>query len=142
GGQTIRFHRLGDDPAKDPVVVEKIGDSKTFQSAFLSKDGHWLVRGVDHGWRSTDVYFLDMRKPDSPWVTLVAGQDATYDVDVHGDRFYVRTNEGAPNGRVFAVDPARPERAAWSEVVPERKDATLLDKSVVGQALALLYLRT
>ena len=138
--QTIRFHKLGGDPSKDAVVVEKIGDPQLFQHAYLSKDGHWLLREVDHGWRSTDIYFRDQRKPGSSWVTLVAGQDAIYDVDVHGDRFYLRTNEGAPNGRVFAVDPARPERSAWKEIVPERKDATLEDKAIVGGALALTYL--
>ena len=52
----------------------------------------------------------------------------------------MRTNEGAPNGRVFAVDPAHPERGAWKEIVPERKDATLEDKAIVGGALALTYL--
>src|SRR5207253_514150 len=120
GWQTIRFHKLGGDPAKDPVIVEKTGDPTLFQAVDLSKDGHWLVRTVDHGWRSADVYF---RKPDATsWSTLTAGQDARYDVDVHGDRFYVYTNEGAPNYRVFAVDPAHPERAAWKEIVPERKD--------------------
>src|SRR5712691_5485 len=141
GWQTIRFHKLGDDPAKDPVVFEKLGDPKVFQSAFLSKNGHWLIRSVAHGWRSTDYYFRDQRKPGAPWATLIAGQDATYDVDEYGDRFYVSTNEGAPNGRVFAVDPARPERAAWTEIVPERKDATLEDKTVVGGKLALKYLK-
>jgi prolyl oligopeptidase len=60
---------------------------------------------------------------------------------MHGDRFYVYTNEGAPNYRVFAVDPAHPERAAWKEIVPERKDATLLGTAVVGNALSLLYLK-
>jgi prolyl oligopeptidase len=141
GYQTIKFHKLGDDPSRDAVIVEKIGDPRLFQHADLSKDGHWLLRVVSHGWRSTDVYFRDQRKPGSSWVTLTAGQDAIYDVDVYGDRFYVRTNEGAPNGRVFAVDPARPERSTWAEIIPERKDAPLQDKSVVGGALALVYLK-
>ena len=40
------------------------------------------------------------------------------------DRFYVITNDGAPRYRVFKVDPRKPERAAWKEIVPqERVDA-------------------
>jgi prolyl oligopeptidase len=141
GWQTIKFHALGSDARSDGVVVDKIGDPRTFQSAFLSKDGHWLVREVDHGWRSTDLYFRDARKAGSGWTALVERQDALYKIEVHGDRFYLSTNEGAPRWRIFAVDPAHPERAAWKEIVPERKDATLEDASVIGGKLSLLYLK-
>jgi len=140
GEQVIKFHRLGDVPAKDRVVVEKTGDPTTFQDVELSIDGHWLVRTVRHGWRSTDVSFRDGRKDAGPWTTLVSGKDAIYDLDVFRDRFYVTTNEGAPNRRVFAVDPGRPDRASWQEIVPERKNATLESANLVGGKLALVYL--
>jgi prolyl oligopeptidase len=141
GEQVIKFHRLGEDPAKDRVVVEKIGDPTTFQDVELSIDGRWLVRSVRHGWRSTDVSFRDGRRESGPWTTLVAGKDAIYDLDVFRDRFYVATNEGAPNRRVFAVDPAHPDRASWQEIVPERKNATLESANLVGGKLALVYLQ-
>ena len=107
----------------------------------LSIDGHWLVRTVSHGWRSTDVSFRDARSAGSPWTTLVSGQDSIYDLDVFRDRFYVNTNEGAPNRRVFAVDPAHPDRGSWREIIPERKDATLESASLVGGKLAVVYLK-
>ncbi|TMB29504.1 MAG: S9 family peptidase [Deltaproteobacteria bacterium] len=141
GEQVIKFHRLGEDPVKDRVVVEKIGDPTTFQNVELSIDGHWLVRTVSHGWRSTDVSFRDARSAGSPWTTLVSGQDSIYDLDVFRDRFYVNTNEGAPNRRVFAVDPAHPDRGSWREIIPERKDATLESASLVGGKLAVVYLK-
>ena len=141
GHQTIKLHRLGHDPAQDEILVDKIGDPTTFQAAQLSKDGHWLIRAVRHGWTSDDLYFRDQRRKGAPWVTLVAGQDAIYSVDAFRDRFYVRTNEGAPRSRVFVVDPAHPARAAWKEIVPERKDAALESSGVVGGRLALLYLK-
>jgi prolyl oligopeptidase len=141
GEQVIKFHRLGDVPTKDGVVVEKTGDPTTFQDVELSIDGHWLVRTVRHGWRSTDVSFRDGRKDAGPWTTLVSGKDAIYDLDVFRDRFYVATNEGAPNRRVFAVDPGHPARSAWREIVPERKNATLESANLVGGKLALVYLK-
>ena len=141
GWQTIKFHRIGQNPSSDRVVVDKLGDPTTFQNAQLSMDGHWLVRTVEHGWARNDVFFRDARRPDAPWTPLSVGNDALYDVAVFRDRIYVTTNEGAPHSRIFAVDPAHPQRDAWSEIVPERSDATLDSTVVVGGKLALVYLK-
>ena len=56
------------------------------------------------------------------------------------DHFYVTTNDGAARYRVFKVDPKKPERAAWREIVAE-SDATLQATQVVGEHLVLTYLR-
>jgi prolyl oligopeptidase len=71
----------------------------------------------------------------------VVGKKAHYSVDVHKDRFYVTTDEGAPRSRVFAVDPKRPERDAWKEIVPERADAILAGAGVLGGKLVTSYLK-
>ncbi|WP_437926615.1 prolyl oligopeptidase family serine peptidase [Sorangium sp. So ce291] len=143
GYAEVRFHRLGQDPRQDRVVRGRTGDPRTFLNASVSKDGRFLVLTVAHGWTSTDVYFRDLRRPgaqaaDRP---LAVGRDAHYNVEVYKDRFYVHTDEGAPHYRLFEVDPDRPERAAWKEIVPERPDATLDSVSVVGGHLALSYLK-
>jgi len=62
-------------------------------------------------------------------------------VEAFRRRFYVSTNAGAPHSRIFAVDPARPAREAWREIVPERNDATLDSMRLVGGKLALVYLK-
>jgi prolyl oligopeptidase len=141
GHQTIKFHRVGEDPRKDGVVVEKLGDPTAFQDAEVSFDGRWLVRTVRHGWTRYDVTFRDARRPDAPWIALAVGSDARYDVAVFRDRFYVTTNEGAPHSRIFAVDPAHPARASWTEIVRERPDATLESSVLVGGKLAVVYLK-
>jgi prolyl oligopeptidase len=141
GHAEVRFHKLGTDPMKDPTVHDKTGDPKTFIGAELSRDGRWLVLTIEHGWSRTDVEFMDLHAKKAEWRPLVVGQDARYVVDVDGDHFFVRTNEGASKYRVFRIDPARPERASWQEVIPERSDATLEGSSIVGHALALVYLK-
>jgi len=141
GFAEVRFHKLGTDPAKDVHVREKTGDPRTFIGAELSKDGRWLLLTTEHGWTRSDVEFMDLRAPKPAWRPLAVGQDALYLVDVDRDRFFVRTNEGAPKYRVFKVDPSRPERASWAEIVPERSDATLEGSNVVGHALSLVYLK-
>jgi len=141
GFAEVRLHKLGTDPQSDKVVRQRTGDPSTFVGAELSKDGRWLVLTTEHGWTRTDVEFMDLHEAKPAWRPLAVGRDARYVVDVDRDRFFVRTNEGAAKYRVFRVDPARPERSAWAEIVPERPDATLEGSSVVGHALSLVYLK-
>ncbi|HEY1955532.1 MAG TPA: prolyl oligopeptidase family serine peptidase [Polyangiaceae bacterium] len=143
GFAEVRFHKLGDDPQKDRVVHEATHDPKTFIGAELSRDGHFLISYVQHGWSSTDVYYKDLRSGSEPkaWSTLVAGQPHKYSVSIYKDRFYVETDDGAPNHHVLRVDPKKPERTAWIEIVPERRDAALDGMSLVGGKLAIAYLK-
>jgi prolyl oligopeptidase len=141
GFQEVRFHRLGSDPGRDRVVHERTGDPKTFLEATLSRNGRWLVLTTQHGWTRYDVHFMDLRAAKPAWQALAVGQDALYDVDVDGDHFFVKTNEGAPRYRVFEVDALHPARDRWVEVIPQRGDATLESFGVVGHRLVLGYLK-
>ncbi len=122
---------------------EATHDAKTFLGCEVSRDGHFLLAYVQHGWTSTDVFYKDLRGGSEPkdWKTLVAAQPHKYNVFPYKDRFYVETDDGAPNHRVMRVDPQKPERAAWTEIVPERKDAALDALNLVGGKLSLEYLK-
>ncbi len=87
------------------------------------------------------LLFMDLHAKAPAWVPLAVGQDAIYRVDVDRDRFFVRTNEGAPRYRIFRVDPVHPERASWKEIVPERPDATLDGANIVGHRLSVSYMK-
>jgi prolyl oligopeptidase len=143
GFAEVRYHAMGSDPAKDPIVRPATGNPETFLGGWISWDGRWLLASVQHGWNSSDVYFRDLHakgKAAETWHTLVEGVPALFDVTVWKDRFYVNTNDGAPRYKVYKVDPAHPERAKWAEVVPQ-SDAVLESLSVVGDRLVLTYLR-
>jgi prolyl oligopeptidase len=141
GYAEIRFHKLGEDPKKDAIIRERTGDPSTFLSGYLSRDGHWLIATVEHGWTAQDVFFMDMRAQKPALAALVVGKKAHYSVDSFKDRFYITTDEGAPHSRVFVVDPKKPARDEWKEIVPERADAILDGAGVFGGRLALSYLK-
>jgi prolyl oligopeptidase len=141
GYAEVRFHKLGVDPKKDKVVHEKTGDPKTFIRAVLSKDGRWLVLTIPHGWSRTDVYVKDLRAKEQAWKPLTVGRDAIYNIEVDRNHLWVHTNEDAPNYRVLRVDPTHLGRQNWTEIVPERKAATLQWCSSVGHHLLLAYLK-
>lgn len=141
GFAELRYHALGHDPAKDLIVRAATGNAETFIGGYVSRDGKWLFAVVQHGWNSTDVYFRDAHKPKAAWTTLVEGMDATYSVYPWQGAFYIFTNEGAPRYRVFKTTPAKAARDQWQEIVPQ-SDATLEGMSIVGNHLALAYLRS
>ena len=150
GRAEVRFHRVGDAGPGDRVIAPATGDASRFVGVQLSRDGRHLFISHQHGWNSTDLYFQDLlQEPDEPvssdtpapgFRPLISGQSALYDVIAWRGAFYVHTNEGAPRYRVFKVDPAEPQRAAWREVVRET-EATLEGAQVVGDRLVLSYLR-
>jgi prolyl oligopeptidase len=137
----IRLHKLGESPKKDVLVREKTGDPKTFVFPMSSKDGHFLFYVVRHGWASWDVYFRDLRASGAAFKPLAVGRPFKYSVEAYKDVFYVKTDDGAPSGHIFKVDPKHAERDKWSEIVPERKGATLEAFSIIGGRLGLQYMR-
>ncbi|MGZ6971170.1 MAG: prolyl oligopeptidase family serine peptidase, partial [Thermoanaerobaculia bacterium] len=147
GYAEVRFHKLGTDPKADAVVKERTGDPTVFQNAELSHDGRFLFLVVSLGWTSQDVWFRDLAANsggtrETAWTPLAVGIKAHFDAEAFDGRIFVKTDHGAPKGRVFAVDPAKTDGAAWKEIVPERHDATLEGYEIVGGRLALNYLRS
>jgi len=141
GHAEVRYHALGTDPKTDRIVRGKSGNPSEFVGADISRDGRWLILTIHKGWTSTDVYFKDLRKNAKEWTPLAVGTKSHYYVEPHGGRFYISTDDGAERWRIFRVDPARPKRAAWKEIVAEKPDATLDGFSVLGGRLALTYMK-
>ena len=137
----FRYHKLGSDPAKDPLIHAPTGNASWFLNGHISEDGHWLFAAISHGSSGAiDWYFQDLRKPRPQWAPLVEGIDAAFLVDDYKDRFYVLTNDGAARFHLLVADPAKPARSGWREIVAET-DATLRSVDVVGGQLVLSYLR-
>lgn len=137
GYAEARLHVLGTDPKNDAVIVPKLGDPTKFQGVDMSWDGRWLIHEISNGWTSTDLRFRKANgKPDA-WTPLAVGINAHFSAVAHQGAFYVLTDDGAAHGRVMRVDPAKPERAHWVDVVPERKGVTIDSMRIFGGKLFL-----
>lgn len=142
GWAEVRYHALGDDPADDPLIREKTGDPTIFTGVSLSRDGRFLFASNWHGWNASDIYYRDLEAGDEEFQPLIEGQDALYQVTAHEGMFYVLTNEGASRFRVFKVDPAKPDRAQWQEMIPELEDGSVIESmQFVGGRLAVVLTR-
>jgi prolyl oligopeptidase len=119
-------HRLGNDAAADALVFGE-GRAKTDSpSVELSPDGRYLVVTVHMGWQRTEVYLADRKAKDAKgraFVAVAAGKEAIYHPIVADDGLYLRTTDGAPNGKLLAVDYAKPSLDKARVVVPEGRAA-------------------
>jgi prolyl oligopeptidase len=124
----LRYHRLGSDPADDPVVYARPDQPEWAFEPEVSEDGSLLIvtiaRGSDPETR-VHVADLDGFGGAGPLAVrpLLDRADAAYEpVAAIGRTLYLLTNLGAPNRRLVAVDVDDPA-AALREVIPEGTDA-------------------
>ncbi len=131
----VFLHRLGDDPAKDVKVFGEGRAAEDWPNVGLSPDGRWLVVTEEQGWAKAEVFFQDRSKDGAEFRPLVEKVQARFDVVVRNDRFYVHTNDQAPRYRLFQVNPEKPERKDWKELIPQGQDV-LTSVAAVGDVLA------
>ena len=118
----VRYHRLGDDPAKDQLVFGEDRPKEDILSVSASEDGRWVLFTAFKGWARSDLYLLDREHPERGLATVLEGMDALAEGFVQGGRLWLRTNLGAPNYRVISVACESPGAARWETAVAEGKD--------------------
>jgi len=134
---SVYRHRLGDAQAADEQVYAITDNPRYNPYGIVTEDGRWLVFVVSYGFDSNAIHLRDLSKPDAPVVRLLDKWDGIYDfLGAMDGKLYFRTTQGAPRGRVIAIDPASP---APVEVVPESKP-TLYQASLVGGFVVASYL--
>ena len=136
--RSVFFHRLGTDSAGDPLIFRP-AEKEHWPGVGLSPDGRWLVIGVARTFDQTDLYLQDL-VAGTPPVPVAKDVAATFDGEVVRGRLYLRTNLDAPTYRLYVVEPERPAREGWREIVPRRTDAVLDGFRIAGSTLALSYL--
>ncbi len=128
----IWFHALGTDPKSDPPVF---GEGRTRKEDWpdvrVSHDDRWLLASVFEGWSRSELYLQARGKEGQGWTPMVEGREATYTATILKDKVYIRTNDGAPRGRIMVADCADPGRERWRELIPEG-DGTLETFEIAG----------
>ncbi len=139
GGKVFE-HVIGRDAAEDAVVFGEGLDKTDLPQPLLAPGGRWLVVVVAQGWGKTEVHLCDLQAPAPSFVAVASGEEAIFEAIPCRDRLYLFTNSGAPRYRLVAVDYARPERAAWVEILPEQPDV-LTSVAVTETAVVASTLR-
>ncbi len=147
-GDIVYYHALGTPASADRKLYARPDHPDWQFEPHLTRDGHWLVLLAGEGEVGDkgleNIYALDVRHA-SPVVTpLAEGFDAGYFFAGADDGlFYFQTTLNAPRGRVIAINPKKPDRAHWQEIVPQGADTmdvsygsvTLVDHQLVVSTL-------
>jgi len=132
----IYYHALGTAAGGERRVLYDRAHPQWQYRPHLSDDGRWLVVAAGEGQVGDkgreDLYLLDLTAAGPAPIPVVQGFEAAYVyVGADAGRLYFLTTLDAPNGRVIAIDPQHPGRAAWSTVIAQGSDAIdLTDRSV------------
>jgi oligopeptidase B len=121
-------HHLG---VKDDVLIYHEPDERFTLELERTRSRAYVLIGI-HSSVTSEIRYLSADHPNGEFkVLLPRMQDVEYDVTHHpdphgtGERFFVRTKDGAKTFRVVEVSPERPGKENWIEVIPAREDVTI-----------------
>jgi len=139
--QKIFYHRLGDDQKADHLVYERTDHPDWLSGAGVMEGSDVLIVDTFPGVYGKNLLaWRDLTDASGPVRDLVATAEHEYDpIAVAGTLLYLRTNDGAPRGRIIAMDLHRPDRTHWKEIVAEREE-TLEDAHMANMPNARLLL--
>ena len=116
-------HQLGAGKPDEMVYEEKderfnLGVERTRSHKFLLMEIGSLTTSE---WR-----YLSADQPNGEWKIIAPRvQDREYDVDHHGDQFFIRTNDQGRNFRLVSAPVSDPRPENWKEVIPHRANVML-----------------
>ncbi len=145
-GHALYYHRLGTPQSQDQLIYQQKDLPTWLSIGDVSEDGRYLViavyRGADPRNRLYVKALGDPMEPNisAPVKPLIVDDDAEYTyVGNVATTFYVRTDKGAPNRKVIALDVRDPAPEKWQTLIPESKNA-IENLALAGGQLAVQYL--
>jgi prolyl oligopeptidase len=140
--EKVYFHRLGDPQSADKLIYERPDHPNWTIDPLLMEGGRYLLLYMETGVPGKNLLaYQDPRAANPRTVMLIPTADFGYGpIAVIGSTLYLQTNDGAPRGRVIAMDLEHPERANWKEIVAEREE-TLDGAQIADGKLLLTYMK-
>jgi prolyl oligopeptidase len=125
--QAVYFHKVGTPQSADVLIYEDKEHPQRFQGVGTTEDERFAILSISERGKGKDgnaIFYKDLSTGQTNFTPIVAeiGNDSFGVIDNVGDKFLIRTNKNAPNGRVVLVDLKNPDEKNWKEVLPERSE--------------------
>jgi prolyl oligopeptidase len=139
----VWFHTVGTSQAQDRLVYEDKRNGQRFHTVSTSDDEKFAYLTISDRGKGLDgnaLWFIRTDVVGDVFRPIVAEPSQFHYsvVDNEGDRLILQTNDGAPNQKLVEVNVAKPEKANWKPLIPERPEP-LQFASTVGNRLYLTY---
>ena len=143
----VYYHVINTPQSEDKLVYENRENPQRFNTAETSEDERYLYLDVSDrgkGFDGNAIYFKDLSttSKDTAFKPLV--KDITNDnysvIDNTETHFLLKTNAGAPNAKVIAVNITNPDLAKAVTIIPEKQEP-LQSASTAGGRLFIDYLK-
>lgn len=121
-------HVLGTDPASDALIHEE-HDAGMFVSISQTQSGSYLLIDIsDH--ETSEVRLINLSQPQmTPQIVSPRKEGIRYDIEHHGDLFYILTNLGGADDMKIMVTPeSAPGIENWRELIPLRPGVMILSQ--------------
>ena len=138
----LYLHRLGQPQSADTLIYERPDHPKWMFDPNVSDDGRYLAVVVETGdFGKNLVFYQDLHAAAPKMVELIPRLEAAYiPLGNRGTTFYLQTTDGAPKGRVIAIDVAHPERDHWKEIVAQQAEPIEASR-IFADRIAVSYLK-
>jgi oligopeptidase B len=115
-------HALG---TTDHELVYEEKDQRFVVSAHRTRSREFVILQIDSH-TTSEARYLPASEPGGEWKLIEARRaEREYEVDHHGDRFYIRVNDTGRNFRVVSAPVISPGQASWKEEIPHRPEVML-----------------
>jgi prolyl oligopeptidase len=138
----VWFHKVGTTQAEDELIYEDKANPQRFHGVGTTEDERFAILNISDrgkGKKGNSLFFRDLSKGEKKFTPIVAevGDDSFGVLDNVGDKFLLRTDKNAPNGKVVLYDP---KTQSWSDVLPEKPEP-LQSAGTAGGKLFASYLK-
>jgi oligopeptidase B len=133
----VMLHRLGT-AQSDDVEVFVEDDPVWFIGIESTRLGAAAIISV-HGHDASEALVVDLDHPAGPPRLIAPRRPGfRYEVMDHGDRFFIRTNAGAPDFKIVVAPREAPQEANWRDFVAERDGRFIADATLFKDQLLML----
>jgi oligopeptidase B len=132
-------HRAGTSPESDIEVYYEPDASFHLEISRTRSRRYLLLELCSHS--ASEVRYVSADEPDQPFQLIQAREPGVeYSVSHHDDRFFIVTNDGAPNFRLVQAPVLALSKEHWNPVLPYRP-ATKLDGADAFRDHLVIYER-
>jgi prolyl oligopeptidase len=123
-----RFHRLGTDPASDPILMKRgldpaVAYEKIQAPGVITFEGSpFALLTLSDVRRESRLLIAPVAEAvtgHARWTPVAGFEDEVTDAVLDGDQLYLLANKGAPRGRILRTSASRPSVATSVEFAPQ-----------------------